>query len=55
MGKGDNRGKKRKGWSRNMYKGPKDKHNSGWWGGFNVGGRGWARQERVVEEKWGQL
>ena len=38
--------------SRNIYKGPWTKTMGG---GFNVEGGGWVGQERVIQEKWGQL
>ena len=37
---------------RNMYKGPMDKDNRVG-RELNVGGGGWIRQGRVMEEKWG--
>ena len=52
MGEGDNRERRGRVKSRNMYKGPTDKDDSGGWGtGLNVGEGVEAGQGRVMVKK----
>ena len=51
-GEGDNRGKKGKGKSRDMYKGPMDMDN---WVGIDCGSGRWVGQGRATGKKLGQL